>query len=559
MRTIIFITTFLIAGPSAAAPDWSRDAVLPASGERANIYQVDSEQELERLKARGYLHAFRYPVTVTGVNIPYRPLENFIAASQSNPLRRLLFDIAGEFVPFTDFDGMYEWLGLAPFPSEDAQGVFKLPYPDGVRPDYPMGASFVETRDGLALTFSCAACHTMDFFGHSIMGLTNKRPRANEFFRLGEKYAPKVPTPVFMLGTGATFGEARIFNRTLKSLGSVASKKPQALGLDTALAQVALSLAKRRPDEYATKDRHYEKNPRPNELTHFVVDSKPATWWNVKYKTRWLSDGSIVSGNPIFTNFLWNEIGRGTDLRDLERWMLANQETMKELTAAIFATEAPVWNDIFPLGRIDLDAAKRGEHVFNQTCLECHGQYQKNWSLPGAEQAPKEWQIKTAKVIYHDQTPVIDVGTDPQRYQGMQYFAADLNRLKLSKIMNTVVEPQEGYVPPPLVGIFMRYPYFHNNSIPNLCALLTPPAKRPQSFWQGPAQDMETDFDFDCVGYPVGEDIPEHFKQDADAFVDTTKPGQRSSGHYRMLLNEDGSEKWSADDKKDLIEYLKTL
>lgn len=559
MQSLAFICATLFSFSILAAPDWSREARLPPSGERHNIFEASNATELQRLKDRGYLHAFRYPVKVTGVNIPYRPLERFIESSQTNPLRRFVFNLAGEFVPFTDFEGMYEWLGLAPFPSEDAHGVFKLPYPNDVRPDYPMGASFNETKDGLALTFSCAACHSMDFFGHSVMGLTNKRPRANEFFRLGEKYVPKVPTSVFMLGTGATLGEARIFKRTKESIGAVGTKKPVALGLDTALAQVALSLAKRAPDEYATKDSRFERNPRANELEHFVADSKPATWWNVKYKTRWLSDGSIVSGNPIFTNFLWNEIGRGTDLHQLEDWMLNNQDIVKELTAAVFATEAPVWKDIFPLGRVDIDAAKRGEMVFNQTCKECHGQYQKNWSLPNADEHEVAWQIQTAKVIYHDQTPVKHVGTDPQRFQGMQYFAADLNRLKLSQMMGTVVEPQEGYVPPPLVGIFMRYPYLHNNSVPNLCALFSPPAKRPKNFWQGPAKDMETDFDFDCVGYPIGDAIPEHFKTDAEAFVDTTKPGQSNSGHYKMFLNEDGSEKWSASDKRDLIEYLKTL
>lgn len=540
-----------------AQTDWSRDARLPEDGHRTNIYQV-AENELPKLRDRGYLHAFRYPVTVTGLYIPYLPLERFMRANERNPLRRFLINLVGEKIPFSDMEGLYDWLGLAPFPSEQAQGVFKLPYPNGRRPDYPMGASFIENKHGLGLTFSCAACHSMDFFGHSIMGLTNKQPRANELFRLAQKYVPKVPTSVFLLGTGASFGEAAMFDRTKKNIKSVGVLAPQALGLDTSLAQVALSLAKRNEDDYATKNRALEKDPRYNELSDFVADSKPAVWWNVKYKTRWLSDGSIVSGNPIFTNFLWNEIGRGTDLHELEDWMAKNETTIKELTAAVFATQAPSWGDVFPLGRIDLSAAKNGEQIFNQTCKECHGEYVKNWSLPEAANNDKAWQIKTAQVIYHDQTPVKNVGTDPGRYEGMKYFADSLNELAISKMMKTVVEPQVGYVPPPLVGIFMRYPYFHNNSIPNLCALFTPPANRPTKFWQGPAKDIATDFDFDCVGYPIGDAVPEHFKQ-PDSLFDTTKDGQRNTGHYKMWLNEDGSEKFSASDKRNLIEFLKTL
>ncbi len=557
MKILTFFALVTLSLNSFAAPDWSRDTKIPIEGHRTNIYDVQSS-DLEQLKNKGYLHAFRYPVTVTGLYIPFRPLDRFMQANDSNLLRRLLLDLAGERIPFKNIEGMYEWLGLTPFPNEDANGVFKLPYPNGVKPDYPMGASFLETKDGLALTFSCAACHSMDFFGHSIMGLTNKQPRANEMFRLAQKYIPKIPVPVFLLGTGASTGEATMFRRTKKNLGSVGAIAPQALGLDTSLAQVALSLVRRNDDEYATKNKNLEKNPRFNQLSEHIADSKPAVWWNVKYKTRWLSDGSIVSGNPIFTNFLWNEIGRGTDLYELEDWMKNNQPVIKELTAAVFATESPIWTDIFPIGRIDLDAAKRGESVFSQSCQKCHGTYVKNWNLDQAEYMPDEWQIKTAEVKYHEQTPVKNVGTDPGRHEGMQYFAEGLNKLAISKMMKTVVEPQEGYVPPPLVGVFMRYPYFHNNAIPNLCALVTPPDQRPKFFYQGGAKDMETDFDFDCVGYPVGDQIPEHFKQ-SDSLVDTTKPGRRATGHYKMFLNDDGSEKWSWSQKMDLIEFLKTL
>jgi len=50
-----------------------------------------------------------------------------------------------------------------------------------------------------------------------------------------------------------------------------------------------------------------------------VADSKPAVWWGLKYKNRWLSDGSVVSGNPIFTNIIWNELVTLNDLTDLKK------------------------------------------------------------------------------------------------------------------------------------------------------------------------------------------------------------------------------------------------
>jgi cytochrome c1 len=239
--------------------------------------------------------------------------------------------------------------------------------------------------------------------------------------------------------------------------------------------------------------------------------------------------------------------------------MKDNQKTIESLTAAAFATEAPLFTDIFPVGYISLERAKRGEKLFNNACLKCHGEYQKAWNQEGSDGLSRVDVLKTTKVIYHEKTPVKDVGTDPQRYEGMKYFADSLNNLSISKWMQTKVEPQIGYVPPPLVGIWSRYPYLHNNSIPNLCALLSKEAERPKTFIQGPAIDKVFDYDQECAGYPVGANIPKAWLKDTEAKIDTTRPGLRNTGHVKMLLDVDGNEKFSAEDKKDLIHFLKTL
>jgi len=164
---------------------------------------------------------------------------------------------------------------------------------------------------------------------------------------MARKSVPYIPDVLFKLSTGATPGEVQMFAHTKKNLVSVDTTVPQVLGLDTSLPQVALSLAHRNEDEYATKNPIYERFPRHNELETFVADSKPLPWWNLKYKTKWLADGSIVEGNPIFTNILWNELGRGADLKELQKWMSENRQTIDELTVAAFATEAPRWSDFF--------------------------------------------------------------------------------------------------------------------------------------------------------------------------------------------------------------------
>ena len=131
---------------------------------------------------------------------------------------------------------------------------------------------------------------------------------------------------------------------------SIGVQVPVNLGLDTSLAQVALSLALREETPYADISKEAYRNPRYNGLEDYVSDSKPMPWWTMKYKTKWLADGSITAGNPILTNFLWNEIGRGTDLYELEAWLEDNSRAVDALTVAIFR-DAATQMDGFLSGR----------------------------------------------------------------------------------------------------------------------------------------------------------------------------------------------------------------
>lgn len=549
-----------LSSPSYANidPDWSENATIIPGENRANIYDV-STIEMEQLRNSGYLHAMTYPVSVTGLLIPYRPLQNFLTSGANNPLKKLLLAMGKKMAGFQTEAEMYEWLGLSKFNSPNAVGIYKMPRPVGQPPELYVGAGIIKTANGEGLTFSCFACHATSLFGTTVMGLTNKRPHSNKFFHMARQYLPSIPAGIFKSSTKASDAEVEMFLRTRKNILAVDDVVPQVLGLDTSLPHTALSLARRNDDDYATKNPVLEKYPRDQELSTFVADSKPMPWWNLKYKTRWLADGSIVSGNPIFTNFLWNEIGRGTDLKELEKWMQDNSQTIKETTAAAFSTEAPRYTDFFPVSSIDISSAKRGEKLFNSSCLKCHGEYQKAWSSDRASELSDLELLATTKVIYHDKTPVKDVGTDPNRYQAMKFFAEDLNNLAISKWMKTKVVPQVGYVPPPLVGVWARYPYFHNNSVPTLCDVLSTEQNRPKKFVLGPAVNKETDFDQECVGYPVANKIPKEWLKDTEATMDTTKPGLRNIGHTRMLMNEDGTEKFSSSDKKDIVSFLKTL
>lgn len=509
----------------AYEPDWSEGALVPTGG-RSNPYELELS-ELQENIYRGRLHALVYPVSVTGSLIPFEPVSKWIK----------------NFWLFTS------WMGLHKFPHEEGEGIYQVPFPDGKRPSYRMGLSLLETTQGRGATFSCVACHSAELFGRPIIGMTNRFSRANHLFFSMEKKLKKLDLKFFQKVTGATDDEVAMLRRTIQNLQSVEAKKPLVLGLDTSLAHVALSLSRRSLDPWATPSAQYAAQPQEEVLRHQPADSKPAVWWTLKYKNRWLSDGSLVSGNPILTNFIWNEIGRGVDLRELQVWLESNTKAVQELTTAVFQAEPPPITDFFALRKMDIEKAQRGEQVFLKYCSRCHGVYEKQWSSG----------LQTTRVIYPSNTPVIDVGTDPYRYQGMESLAQRLNPLAISQQLGIVIRPQKGYVPPPLIGIWARWPYFHNNAAPSLCAVLTRQRDRPSYYYAGPAEHPAVDFDFKCNGYPSGVALPPEWKRNRAAFYDSTRKGLSNAGHDEGIFLKKGEELLSTSQKFDLIHFLQTL
>ena len=567
MRNFMMSFIFITLSINAAAVDWSGDAELPGNekcfnshghkvclkdGDRKNIFGL-SDAQLKLMLKNGSAHALNYPVNITELKLPKSAMEKFFEADDSSAIRRFIFRIAKNISPFKSFDELFSWVGLHNYPKTMSEYGPNLIPNMGDLEEFPMGVSLFKEGGSESMTFSCAACHSNNLFGTKVLGMTNRFPRANEFFIMGKKVLKNSNSLLFKMLVNPTKEDLENYKVAKKAIKYIDLKRPLTLGLDTSLAQVGLSLALRNKDGYATRPR------RPHHISHPLkrnpADSKPAVWWNVKYKTKWLSDASIDSGNPIHTNFLWNEIGRGIDLHKLDKWLANNKKKVQELTSYVFHTEAPKFNDFFPK-KINITRAKRGEKLFLNSCKGCHGIYEKGWSAEGLNY---EDQIATTKVWYHKKTIYVDVATDPYRHLGMNSFYKDLNRLKISKNLGTVVTPKKGYVPPPLVGIWARWPYFHNNSVPTIYDVLTIENKRPKTFIATPSEDKTLDFDIEKNGYPAPKYIKEPYKTDKKYKFDTSRKGMSNLGHNRMLINEDGSEKFSHEDKIDLIHFLKSL
>jgi hypothetical protein len=107
-----------------------------------------------------------------------------------------------------------------------------------------------------------------------------------------------------------------------------------------------------------------------------------------------------------------------------------------------------------------------------------------------------------------------------------------------------------GYKADKLDGVWALAPYLHNGSVPTMWALLTP-SERPARFVRGDIRYDKDDMGFQWRVEPTPGDYPDGESQHF-TWYDTADEGNKNTGH------EYGSD-LPPDQKRDLIEYLKTL
>ena len=182
----------------------------------------------------------------------------------------------------------------------------------------------------------------------------------------------------------------------------------------------------------------------------------------------------------------------------------------------------------FP-GTVDARLAERGARLYREHCSSCHGSYDDSRGRPRLVQFPNR------------PVPISVVGTDDARLTSVTpELVATINNSSMGKYLRA--ERRTGYVAPALDGIWLTAPYLHNGSVPTLRALLFPET-RPAEFYR--AYDV---YDWADVGFvSSGPDA-----QREGVRFDTRERGNANTGHtYGQEL--------TADQREDLLEYLKTL
>jgi cytochrome c5 len=172
---------------------------------------------------------------------------------------------------------------------------------------------------------------------------------------------------------------------------------------------------------------------------------------------------------------------------------------------------------------VDQARSDRGAILFKAACAGCH-----------AFGSARVGQVED----------IAEIGTDRHRLDSFSATLVDkFHTFTTPPFVFSAYRKTNGYSAVPIDGIWLRGPYLHNGSVPNLRELLMPQDQRSKVFYRGYDVLDPVNVGFISKG-PEAEKIG--FR------VDTSVPGNGNSGHlYGTDL--------SAAQKEDLLEYLKTL
>lgn len=263
-----------------------------------------------------------------------------------------------------------------------------------------------------------------------------------------------------------------------------------------------------------------------------MCEDVPAWWLLKKKKTMYYTGASDSRSVRSIMQFMMSPLNGPHDFVKAE-------PAFKDIQAYILSLEPPK----YPLP-IDRDLAAKGEKLFTSTCSRCHGTYGAKWTYPN-------------RIV-----PIDDIGTDRTRFEGVnRKFADHYNQSWFAQEESGwlgdsyKVKATAGYQAPPLDGIWATAPYLHNGSVPTLYNLLNSKT-RPALFTRSFRTDLET-YDAEKVGWKIEvlDRAPDATKLTPLEFrrvYDTSKPGRGNGGHTY-------GDKFSDDERKAVIEYLKTL
>ncbi|TWU26380.1 Cytochrome c [Novipirellula galeiformis] len=264
-------------------------------------------------------------------------------------------------------------------------------------------------------------------------------------------------------------------------------------------------------------------NRAPVQFMHHDLDAPP--WWHFYKRPYLYIDGFAQKGHRGLMQFmLVPENG--------PEFFHQHEDEFRDIYAYLSSLRPPKYE-----GQIDEKLVGVGKGIFDHNCAECHGTYGVDSEYPNRRIALQ------------------DIGTDPVRANalpaiGRSFYARSwFAHAGEADEQQTIVD-LDGYVAPPLDGVWASAPYFHNGSVPTLWHVLHP-SERP-TVWRPVSEQM----DEQRVGLSIEvvEKVPLSEPDVAirRSYFDTRRFSKSNAGHdYPNVLSEA--------EKTAVLEYLKTL
>jgi cytochrome c peroxidase len=482
----------------------------------------------------------------------------------------------------------------------------------------PTGAPWKNPRNKQDMTgvgLTCAACHTGSFTYKDTAVVIDGGPALTDLFKMKQGMGISLFLTRFWPGRFDRFAErvlgpgSSIDDRaTLKSqLDQVLNQYKQVKSLEERVASQSILEGYGRLDALnrignqvfsidLKKPENYAGSSAP---VHF-----PRIW-----NTPWFDwvqyNGSIMQ--PMVRNageslgvsaeLNLNDPSKGlfkssVDIKSLDEMeQMIKGNTPPNAKDGFSGLKSPKWpGDILP--PIDQKLAAQGAELYKTHCQECHRPPVTNEAFYDFNN--KDWWTKNLvgeAILKVENIPISHIGTDPAQAADMANRTVatpanlDIRETSFALALGAVVEKTVNYIydqrkPPmnaaerqaangnmknelrkdlaykvrPLNGVWATPPYLHNASVPTIEDLLGDPEKRPAKFYLG-----SREYDPVKLGYKT-DPIANGFE------FDTSIRGNSNRGHeFRKDFSKDKEIKGvigpalSADDRKALIEYLKTL
>jgi mono/diheme cytochrome c family protein len=369
-------------------------------------------------------------------------------------------------------------------------------------PDRPGPVPHQLTSDGKGnLSENCLACHGGSVDGKVILGLGNSL----------------IDVKTFYADVARIEGAAGATPLAAPAVAPVWPEVP-VRGLNNAWG-AAISFMSVRDKNLNVTDKLQFPLKLPDQVD---IPLKTPPFWLSRKKTRYYYNAFIGKSHRDIMQFAFGFQRGPKEIEALEPYF-------KDIFAWINSLQAPKYP-----GPIDAALARRGRLIYLKSCASCHGGAGPTAAYP-------------ERVV-----PVAEVGTDPVRALDFSVaFERSLGEGWVGDYGKTPLYPgTNGYVAPPLDGIWANAPYLHNGSVPTMWDLLTPD--------QRPAVWRRTDTGYDRK--KLGLEVTTYDKLPANIpstemrhYYQTNQRGLGNQGHRYPAAGLSDAEKWS------LIEYLKTF